>query len=159
MNYEAHLPTQQTSPQKINRLPGQDENHRRAKSNQPAPPRRTQDSFCLSCLKSTSRFPKELRLRSRREFHRVSKEGQRRVGRFLCVDVRSGEKLKLGISASGRYGDSHERNRFKRLVREAFRTSYALLPPRLELNVIPRQGAKNAVCSDIRTELLRLLKP
>jgi hypothetical protein len=25
--------------------------------------------------------------------------------------------------------------------------------------VIPRQGAKNAVCSDIRTELLRLLKP
>lgn len=156
MNHEAHLSTQQTSSQKIDRLPRPDENRRRPESNQPAPPRRPQDPLCL---KPNSSFPKERRLRSRREFQRVSKEGQRRVGRFLCVDVRPGEKLKLGISASGRYGASHERNRFKRLVREAFRTSYVLLPPRLELNVIPRQGAKNALCSDIRAELLRLLKP
>jgi ribonuclease P protein component len=102
-------------------------------------------------------FSKSMRLRSRREFQRVAKEGKRQVGRFLCVDCRPASKLKLGISASGRYGSSPERSRFKRLVREAFRVSYASLPP-LELNVIPRQCAKTASCADIRDELLRLLK-
>jgi len=154
MKYEAHLSRQQNQTQKDDRVPRTDENNRRPESNQPASTRRTQDSFSLK----HSHFPKEMRLRCRREFQRVSKEGLRRVGRFLCVDVRFGEKLKLGISASGRYGESHERNRFKRLVREAFRKNYASLPPRLELNVIPRQVAKKARCGDIEEELIRLLK-
>jgi len=64
--------------------------------------------------------------------------------------------LKLGISASTRFGSSPQRNRFKRLVREAFRISYHRLPS-LELNVIPRQCAKNAHCKDIENELTRLL--
>ncbi len=122
---------------------------------------RAQDSVGLNRssnhASNHSRFPKEARLRSRREFQRIAKEGQRRVGRFLCVDVRFGDRLKLGISASGRYGASHERNRFKRLVREAFRKNYSLLPPRLELNVIPRQIAKKAGSADIADELMRLL--
>lgn len=98
-----------------------------------------------------------MRLRSRGEFQRVVREGKRLVGKFLCVDYRPAKKLKLGISASSRYGSSPERNRFKRLVREAFRLNYASLPS-FELNVIPRQCAKNAKVCEIREELTRLLK-
>ncbi len=153
MKHETHLSAKQTPPQKNDRVPRPDENGRRPESDQSPTPRRTQDSLGLK----HSPFPKELRLRTRREFQRVSKEGSRRVGRYLCVDVRPGEKLRLGITASGRYGASHERNRFKRLVREAFRKNYASLPPRLELNIIPRQIAKNACVRDIAAELIRLL--
>jgi len=170
MKHETHLPTEQTPQKKNDRVPRQDENSRRPESHQPPPPRRAQDPVSLSRAQdpvglnrssnhslNRSGFPKEVRLRYRREFQRIAKEGQRRVGRFLCVDVRFGDRLRLGISASGRYGASHERNRFKRLVREAFRKNYSLLPPRLELNVIPRQIAKNACSADIADELMRLL--
>ena len=102
-------------------------------------------------------FPKKLRLRSRFEFQRVARQGERRVGKFLCVDCFPAEKRKLGISASAKFGTAPERNRFKRLVREAFRKSYDLLQSSsLELNVIPRQRAKQANSSDLMNEFVRL---
>ncbi|HSX10197.1 MAG TPA: ribonuclease P protein component [Chlamydiales bacterium] len=103
------------------------------------------------------KFSKSVRLRSRGEFQRVVRDGKRQVGRFLCVDCRPAGKSKLGISASSRYGSAPERNRFKRLVREAFRKNYGSLPP-FELNVVPRQCAKKAKCSEITDELIRLLR-
>ncbi len=147
--HETDLPTQQTPPQKNTRLPRPHENGRGSQSDQPPPQSRPQKIGRLT-------FPKAVRLTSRKEFQRVVKEGARRVGRFLCIDCRTARQPKLGISASGRFGSAPERNRFKRLVREAFRHAYASLPP-LELNVIPRQDAKRARCADIQEELARLL--
>lgn len=102
------------------------------------------------------KFPKEARLLTRRQFQRVSKEGSRKVGSYLCVDCRPAKQAKLGISASAKYGSSPERNRFKRLIREAFRTSQDILPT-FELHVIPRQRAKHASCSQVKDELVRLI--
>lgn len=85
------------------------------------------------------------------------KQGNRLVGQFLCVDRKKAQALRFGITASGRYGDSPERNRFKRLVREAFRTSRYLLPQDIEINILPRQKAKSAKMGDIQKELLKLL--
>ncbi len=150
MNHETYIPTQQTPPQENPRIPRSYEDSRRTQSHQPPPPPRPQKTSRLI-------FSKELRLRKRGEFQRVAKEGKRLVGRYLCVDCRPAKKARLGISASARYGSSPERNRFKRLVREAFRHSYAALPS-LDLNVIPRQCAKKATCSNITDELVRLLK-
>lgn len=150
MNHETHIPTQQTSPQENPRIPRSYEDSRRPKGDQPPPPPRPQKTSRLI-------FSKEVRLRTRSEFQKVAKEGKRLVGRYLCVDYRPAKTARLGISASGRYGSSPERNRFKRLVREAFRQSYAKLPS-LDLNVIPRQCAKQASCSNIADELIRLLQ-
>lgn len=102
------------------------------------------------------RFSKKVRLLSRGEFNRVAREGKRLVGKYLCIEYRLAPRLRLGITASGRYGSSPERNRFKRLIREAFRKSYRHLP-KLELNVVPRQSAKQAGGNDILQELNRLL--
>lgn len=109
-------------------------------------------------MKFPLKFPKSLRLKARSEFRRIAREGHRRVGRFICVDVRSAPSQRLGITASGRYGSSPERNRFKRLVREAFRTSREALPARAELHVVPRQGAKGAGYAHVRDELIKLCK-
>ncbi len=49
---------------------------------------------------------------------------------------------RLGISASRkRIRKAHERNRVKRLLREAFRLTKAELPPGLDLVIVPRGPA------------------
>ncbi len=147
---ETYIPAQQTPPQKDHRISCSHENSGGTKSDQPAPQSRQKKTGCLT-------FPKAVRLRSRREFQRVARVGKRLVGRFLCIDYRPAKLLKLGISASTRYGSAPERNRFKRLVREAFRRSYDSLPA-YEINIVPRQCAKNAKCGEICDELIRLMK-
>jgi ribonuclease P protein component len=98
------------------------------------------------------------KIKKRKDFLSLGSQKDRLVGKFLCIDRKKGPRLRLGITASGRYGNSPERNRFKRLVREAFRTSRDRLPAQLEINVLPRQKAKEAKMGDIRSEMLRLLQ-
>lgn len=85
-------------------------------------------------------FPKSRRLRSRDEFRRIKKYGKRITGRTVIFDVLT-EKFPyrlLGVTASKRFGNAVARNRFKRLIREAFRLQQYLLPPGLIINVSPR---------------------
>jgi len=102
-------------------------------------------------------FQKQVRLRKRRDFLRVSREGRKVVGQFICVNFRKGVETRLGITASGKFGSSPERSRFKRLVREAFRTARDLLPQGVEINVLPRQRAKGASMAEIQAELIKLV--
>ena len=150
MKNEAHIPTQQTEAEKKTWLSGPDEDRRGAQGDQTPPPAGSKETGRL-------KFPKSLRLRRRREFVRLQKSGQRLVGQFICIDYRRSPGARLGITASTRYGNSPERNRFKRLVREAFRTSLQELPPNVDLNVVPRQKAKRANLGCIRSELVFLL--
>ena len=109
-----------------------------------------------SRTKGSCRLKKSDCLKKRFEFKSIMNQGNRLVGQFLCIDRKKGESLRFGITASGRYGNSPERNRFKRLVREAFRTSRHLLPQDIEIHVVPRQRAKSAKMGDIQRELLKL---
>lgn len=81
------------------------------------------------------------------------------MGHLIVVDSSlhgTGER-KLGITASRRFGKSHVRNRFKRIVREAFRTLLSELPAGISLHVKPRAGAEHATMQQVRSELLALL--
>ena len=111
-----------------------------------------------TCL--TGRFPKQLKLRKRSEFLRVQKQGQRLVGQYICIDWKRSlaTQTRLGITASKRFGAAHERNRFKRLVREAFRTLHSTLPSSFDFNVSPRQFVKNAKLLDVRSEFQALVR-
>src|SRR5579864_3308389 len=85
-------------------------------------------------------FPKSRRLRSRDEFRRIKKYGKKITGRTVIFDVLT-EKFPyrlLGVTASKRFGNAVARNRFKRLIREAFRLQQYLLPPGLIINASPR---------------------
>lgn len=103
-------------------------------------------------------FPKTSRLRRRGEFLRLAQRGERRVGKFLIIEIaqRDNGITRLGVTAARRYGKAHDRNRFKRLVREAFRLSYHLLPQGYDLNVRPRPFAKNAKMQTLQQELCDL---
>ncbi len=58
---------------------------------------------------------------------------------------------RLGISASRRLGGAVVRNRWKRLVREAFRLTRSRLPPGIDLVVVPRPDVQPALAALLET--------
>ncbi len=62
---------------------------------------------------------------------------------------------RLGISISRKVGGAVVRNRWKRLLREAFRQSARTLPPGIDLVVVPRAGVEPSL-SELTGSLLRL---
>lgn len=107
----------------------------------------------------SQKFPKSSRLRKRKEYLRVFQAGTNLCGKYLIVDYAKGlsSRPKLGLTVNRKFGKSHDRNRFKRIVREAFRKCSSKLPETLEINVRPRKFAKEASALMILNELLHLL--
>jgi ribonuclease P protein component len=85
---------------------------------------------------------------------------RRHTGKWLIIESRSNnsENSRLGITVTRRYGDSHERNRFKRIVREAFRLGYQIIPQGYDFVIKPRSLAKEAKMQDIMQEFVLLAK-
>lgn len=106
-------------------------------------------------------FPKSARLRKRYQYQRFAHHSKRFVGNWIIIEAMSnhGPSTRLGITVSRRYGKAHERNRFKRIVREAFRLCHLKLPAKRDLNVRPRAFAKNATMQDILQEMMKLCEP
>jgi len=102
-------------------------------------------------------FPKSSRLLKGSQFQEVSRKGKEYVGEFLRIRILPSRKAKLGLIVSRRFAHSVERNRFKRLVREAYRLSVATWPP-CYLVVLPRSAALEANFAAIRNEIHRLIE-
>ncbi|HEV3269606.1 MAG TPA: ribonuclease P protein component [Candidatus Rhabdochlamydia sp.] len=96
------------------------------------------DVSALPCNKSW-RFPKSARILKSSHFRRLTKSNRRIFGEMISVDFQHSKGLdsKLGITVSKKFGKAHDRNRFKRVVREVFREMRAHLPIGLEINISP----------------------
>lgn len=100
-----------------------------------------------------------MRLRTRRQYLRMNHATSRHVGSFVIIDSMKnrGHSARLGITVTKRYGDAFKRNRFKRLVREAFRLCRHQLPSNLDLHVKPRSKAEEVTLALMMQEMLQLL--
>jgi ribonuclease P protein component len=128
-NYaKKNLSTEQSSSSEETRIPRAHGNQERSRRFSAPPRQRSQEINAASLLKFG--LPKDNRLRKSAEFRRVYAEGKRFDGRFMTAFIlpSRGEFHKLGITASKKaIGKAHDRNRAKRLLREAFRLSRAEL--------------------------------
>ena len=100
-----------------------------------------------------------MRLRTRQQYRRMAQKPIKLSGEWIFVDIRftSAPFSRLGITVTKSYGEAHQRNRFKRIIREAFRLTYPLLPCALDIVVRPRSKALTAVMPVIQKELLDLI--
>ena len=87
-------------------------------------------------------FPKSLRLRSTGQFQKVFAARCSAADNTLILFAVPNElpHCRLGLAVSKKTGNAVVRNRWKRLIREAFRTSQAELPGSFDFVVLPQRN-------------------
>jgi ribonuclease P protein component len=108
----------------------------------------------------TCEYPKALRLRTRYDYKRLFRPHKKACGKLIAIDIRYNRTstTRLGLTVTKKFGNACQRNRFKRLVREAFRLSYNLLAKGLDINIRPQGDARQASMAAIWEELLSFLQ-
>ncbi len=91
-------------------------------------------------------------------FRAIYKTGRKAVGKRIILFFATGdESTSFAAVASRKIGKAVQRNRAKRLIREAFRTHQGRLRGRGAYVVIARAGISEAKSQDIAGELEKLL--
>lgn len=81
---------------------------------------------------------KYYRLKKQSDFQRLFKQGKRAFSPSLTILYRPANKMVMGISVGKKHGKSVQRNRIKRLLREAFRAVQEEMQGKYYIVLIPK---------------------
>jgi len=95
---------------------------------------------------SDERFPKQERLRKRRDYLNVETRKIRKLitPHLIILAARNSENhARIGITVSKRIGTAVRRNSIKRLLREIYRRNKEIFPPGYDFVLIARKQDRN----------------
>jgi ribonuclease P protein component len=97
-------------------------------------------------------------LKNKYDFDRVYRSGERHNGRLVTIILnKNTPSNKLGISIGKKYGTAVERNRAKRLIRDAYKKAVDKLSMPVEMIVIPRPSLKVASGSGVEADFKEII--
>lgn len=104
-------------------------------------------------------FSKKERLRKQKEFQQVFDKGEKYGNDQLKIYALSnGNSVsRLGIVVGRKFGNAPRRNRFKRILREAYRLNKNLLSNGVDIIVIPRPGLTELKLRAIEEKFKKIL--
>lgn len=154
---EKDVPTEQNQKSTDTRLPRTHEHSQRA--------RRYPSASCQGTQKiSRLTRPRRHRLLRRPDFTACYEAGRRLFSRHFMVFVRFRTPLevdwRVGFAVSKKIGPAVQRNRVKRVLREFFRLHQALLPPGMDLVVVPKRQLRpeHVTLDSVSRDLLPVLR-
>jgi len=105
-------------------------------------------------------FPKTDRILKRDVFRRVYEEGRKIQFRYFTafVLVKQSDGARIGITTTRKMGNSVERNRARRLVREAFRRNKWLVPQGVDIVINAKRSLVEAAYRDFESEFIAFLQ-
>ena len=108
----------------------------------------------------SEKFPKADRILKRDVFRRVYEQGRKTQFRYFTafVLVNLTEGTRIGITTTRKMGNSVERNRARRLVREAFRRNKWLVPQGVDIVINVKRSLVEAAYRDFEGEFVSFLQ-
>lgn len=100
-------------------------------------------------------FPRNVRVRKRRDFLRIQGQGQKfRTRHFLIFAAPIVcSKSRIGITVTRKIGKAVVRNRIKRLLREAFRHQLQSFPSGWDMVWIAKRNTVSACYTDVVSDM------
>lgn len=103
---------------------------------------------------------RKFRLTRSTDFKRVRRTGKSYAHPLVVLVANPSEapRVRVGVTASRTVGGAAQRNRSKRLLREAMRPLLSTLPPGLDLILIARPALPSASLAEIQQAITDLLR-
>lgn len=101
---------------------------------------------------------KTVSLKQNREFQRVYRKGNYKAGRYLVVYLlkNNSQQNRLGVTTGKRFGNSVQRNRIRRLIRENYRLLEPALRPGYDVVIMARASERAAATPNNRLKAVSL---
>lgn len=104
-------------------------------------------------------FPKTDRILKRALFRRVYEQGRKLQFRYFTAFIltKQDNGARIGVTATRKIGNAVERNRARRLVREAFRKNKWLAPSGVDIVINVKRPLVEAHYRDLEVEFITFL--
>lgn len=114
----------------------------------------------FSMAEVSQQFPKTDRILKRTLFRRVYEQGRKVQFRYFTAFILSKQDngARIGITATRKIGNAVQRNRARRLVREAFRKNKWLAPDGVDIVINVKRPLVEAHYRDLESEFITFLQ-